>query len=210
MYCQHTNRMLCYDNRPPLEKASGNYHDGGRRDRDLPFYRDFFERLEHSDTRVRHAERNDLENCSQATVKGRPNPTLALTGGVSTRAQALAHVGGEDGIAAIYASEFCRSQQTVQPLATQLGLTVNVVDQFEADGTTVNVDGLIEQIWANNKGQVVLVVGHNNTVPVIIEELSGISIEAINETDFDNLYMVVVPRWWGRAKVVRLKYGAPT
>ncbi|HEX7335009.1 MAG TPA: phosphoglycerate mutase family protein [Pyrinomonadaceae bacterium] len=159
---------------------------------------------------VRHAERNDLESCSPATVKGRPNPTLALTAGVSARAQALAHVGGEDSIAAIYASEFCRSQQTVQPLANQLGLTVNVVDQFEADGTTVNVDGLIEQIWANNTGQVILVVGHNNTVPVIVEELSGVSIEAINETDFDNLYMVVVPRWWGRTKVVRLKYGAPT
>jgi broad specificity phosphatase PhoE len=159
---------------------------------------------------IRHAERNDLESCSPATVKGRPNPTLALTGGVSVRAQALAHVGGEDGIAAIYASEFCRSQQTVQPLASQLGLTVNVVDQFEADGTTINVDSLIDQIWANNTGQVVLVAGHNNTVPVIVKRLSGISIAAIDETDFDNLYVVVVPRWWGRTKVVRLKYGAST
>lgn len=160
---------------------------------------------------VRHAERNDGESCNPATVKGRPNPTLALTpAGVSARAQALAHVGGEDSIAAIYASEYCRTQQTVQPLANQLGLTVNVVDQFGADGTTVNVDSLIEQIWANNRGQVILVAGHTSSVPVIIEELSGISIDAIDETDFDNLYVVVVPRWWGRTKVVRLKYGAPT
>lgn len=159
---------------------------------------------------VRHAERNDLESCSPAAVKGKPNPTLALTGGVSTRAQALAHVGGEDSIAAIYASEFCRTQQTVQPLATQLGLTVNVVDQFEADGSTVNVDSLVDQIWTNNKGQVVLVAGHTSSVPVIVERLSGVSIAAIDETDFDNLYVVVVPRWWGRTKVVRLKYGVPT
>ena len=159
---------------------------------------------------VRHAERNDLESCSPATVKGRPNPNLALTGGVSTRAQALAHIGGEDSIAAIYASEFCRTQQTVQPLATQLGLTVNVVDQFAADGTTVNVDSLIDQIWTNNKGQVVLVVGHTSSVPVIIERLSGMTVAAIDETEFDNLYVVVVPRWWGRTKVVRLKYGVPT
>src|SRR5215217_6134263 len=75
---------------------------------------------------IRHAERNDGESCSPATIKGRPNPTLAVTG--STRAQTLAHVGGEDSIAAIYASEYCRTQQTVQPLASQLGLTVNVVD----------------------------------------------------------------------------------
>jgi broad specificity phosphatase PhoE len=159
---------------------------------------------------VRHAERNDLESCNPATVKGRPNPTLAVTGGASVRAQALAYVAGEDGIAAIYASEFCRTQQTVQPLASKLGLTVNVVDQYEADGTTVNVDSLVDQIWTNNKGQVILVAGHNNTVPVIVERLSGISIAAIDETDFDNLYMIVVPRWWGRTKVVRLKYGTPT
>jgi broad specificity phosphatase PhoE len=159
---------------------------------------------------VRHAERNDLESCSPATVKGKPNPTLALTAGQSARAQALGHVGGEAGIAAIYASEFCRSQQTVQPLAAQIGLTVNVVDQFEADGSTVNVNSLIDQIWTNNKGQVVLVAGHTSTVPVIVEKLSGVSIAAIDETDFDNLYVVVVPRWWGRPKVVRLKYGAAT
>jgi len=157
---------------------------------------------------VRHAERNDGESCSPATIKGRPNPTLAITG--SARAQALAHVGGEDGIAAIYASEYCRTQQTVQPLAAQLGLTVNVVDQYEADGSTVNVNNLINQIWAKNTGQVVLVAGHTNTVPAIVQRLSGISIAAIDETDFDNLYVVVVPRWWGRTKVVRLKYGAPT
>lgn len=159
---------------------------------------------------IRHAERNDLESCSPATVKGRPNPTLQLTAGQSPRAQALAHVGGEDSIAAIYASEFCRTQQTVQPLATQLGHTVNVVDQFEADGTTVNVDNLIDQIWTNNRGQVVLVAGHTSTVPVIIERLSGISVAPIDETEFDNLFVVIVPRWWGRTKVVRLKYGAPT
>lgn len=96
---------------------------------------------------IRHAERNDGASCSPATVKGRPNPTLAVTGTGTTRAQTLAHVGGEDSIAAIYASEFCRTQQTVQPLAAQLGLTVNVVDQFEADDSTINVDGLINQIW---------------------------------------------------------------
>jgi broad specificity phosphatase PhoE len=157
---------------------------------------------------IRHAERNDGENCTPTSVKGRPNPTLAITG--SARAQTLAHVGGEDSIAAIYASEFCRTQQTVQPLAAQLGLTVNIVDQFEADGSTVNVNNLIDQIWANNRGQVILVAGHTNTVPVIVERLSGISIAAIDETDFDNLYVVVVPRWWGRTKVVRLKYGTPT
>jgi broad specificity phosphatase PhoE len=159
---------------------------------------------------IRHAERSDAENCSPATVKTRPNRSLILVAGQSSRAQTLAHVGGEDGIAAIYASEFCRTQQTVQPLASQLGLAVNVVDQYEADGATVNVDNLISQVWAHNRGQVVLIAGHTNTVPAIIEKLSGVTIDAIDEAEFDNLFVVTIPRWWGQPKVVRLKYGVPT
>ncbi len=157
---------------------------------------------------VRHAERSDTQTCTPATVKTRPNLSLVTAG--TQRAQTLAHVGGADSIAAIYASEFCRTQNTVQPLATQLGQTVNVVDQFEADGTTGNVDNLVSQIQANNRGQVVLVAGHTSTVPMIIEELSGVTIDPIPENEFDNLYVVIIPRWWGRPKVVRLKYGVAT
>lgn len=102
---------------------------------------------------------------------------------------------------------FCVRQNS---LATQLGQAVNVVDQFEADGTTGNVDNLVSQIQSNNRGQVVLVAGHTSTVPMIIEELSGVTIDPIPENEFDNLYVVIIPRWWGRPKVVRLKYGVAT
>lgn len=159
---------------------------------------------------VRHAERSDTTNCEPATVKGSPNRSLIMVSGQSPRAGALAHVGGEDSIAAIYASEFCRTQQTVQPLATQLGLTVNVVEQYAADGPTPNVDNLISQVRTNNKGQVVLIAGHSDTVPLIIEKLSGQTIAAIGEDEFDNLFVVTIPRLWGKPKVVRLKYGEPT
>jgi len=124
------------------------------------------------------------------------------------RAQALAHVGGEDSITAVYASEFCRTVQTVEPLATQLGLPVNAVDQYAADGTP-NVDNLVTQVMTH-RGQVVLVAGHTDTVPLIIEKLANHTIATIGEDEFDNFYVVVIPRFLGRPKVVRLKYGAPT
>ena len=157
---------------------------------------------------VRHAERSDTLNCDPATVKNSPNRDLIRINGQSVRAQALAHVGGEDSIAAIYASEFCRTVQTVEPLATQLGLQVNAVDQYSAAGTP-NVDNLVTQVKAH-KGQVVLVAGHTDTVPLIIEKLSNHTIAPIGEDEFDNFYVVVIPRFLGRTKVVRLKYGAPT
>jgi phosphohistidine phosphatase SixA len=150
---------------------------------------------------IRHAERNDAASCNPPES----GPPLSSAG--QTRAQLLVHVAEEAGVVAIYASEFCRTQQTVQPLATQLGLPVTVVDQVAPDGTA-DVDALIAQIWANNKGQVAFVAGHTNTVPVIIEKLGGGTIAPIGETKFDNLYVVTIPRW-GRTKVVHLKYGTP-
>jgi len=154
---------------------------------------------------VRHAERNNAAACSPPEL----GPPLSAAG--QNRAQTLAHVCRDAGVAGIYASKFCRTQQTVAPLANQLGLTVNVVDQVAPD-KTVSVDALIAQVWANHTGQVVLIAGHTNTVPVIIEKLGG-AIAPIPETEFDNLFVVTISRWrwWGsRTRTVRLKYGVPT
>jgi broad specificity phosphatase PhoE len=126
--------------------------------------------------------------------------------GQNPRAQALVHACGSDGIAAIYASEYCRTQQTVEPLANQLGLPVKVVNQYVDDGS-ININNLLDSIWTNNRGQVVLIAGHTSTIPQIINGLSGITIDPIGESEYDNLFVVTIPRWCGQTKVVRLKYG---
>jgi broad specificity phosphatase PhoE len=154
---------------------------------------------------IRHAERNDDVSCTPAEL----GPPLSAAG--QDRAQTLVHVCSEAGVEAVYASEFCRTQQTVEPLANHLGLTINVVDQVAPDGTA-NVDALIDQVWATHAGQVVLIAGHTNTVPVIIERFGGGTIPAITEEEFDNLFVVTISRWWWwgrRTRTVRLKYGAP-
>lgn len=99
----------------------------------------------------------------------------------------------------------------MQPIATNLGLTVNNISQHAADGT-VNVNELITQIKNDNEGKKILVAGHSDTVPLIIEKLGGGAIEPIGETEFDNLYVVTIVKWWflKRTRVVRLKYGVPT
>jgi hypothetical protein len=56
------------------------------------------------------------------------------------------------------------------------------------------------------RGQTIFVAGHNNTVPAIASELSGETFPVIPESEYDNLFIVTVYRF-GKAKVVRLKYG---
>ncbi|HVG33404.1 MAG TPA: phosphoglycerate mutase family protein [Pyrinomonadaceae bacterium] len=139
---------------------------------------------------VRHAEKG-------ATPPD--NPPLSADG--QTRAQTLARVVGDANVSAVYATQFARTQQTVQPLATQRGLTVT---QLNASDT----DALVNDILSNHRGETVLVAGHSNTVPEIIDKLKGGQIAPVSETEFDKLFVVTVYRW-RRAKVVQLRYGNP-
>jgi hypothetical protein len=65
---------------------------------------------------------------------------------------------------------------------------------------------LLKQILTNHRGQTIFVSGHNNTVPEIATALGGEKLPIIPESEFDNMFLVTVYRF-GRAKVVKLKYG---
>ncbi|HYU98075.1 MAG TPA: phosphoglycerate mutase family protein [Pyrinomonadaceae bacterium] len=140
---------------------------------------------------IRHAEKN-IEPAN-------PDPDLSPAG--QTRAQELARMFGDAGIKAIYATQYKRTQQTVKPLADKLGLTAISVDAR-------NTAELVKQIRAQHNGEVVLVSGHNNTVPEIIAALGGPTLPVIPETEFDNLYVVTIYRV-GSAKLLKMKYGSP-
>jgi broad specificity phosphatase PhoE len=127
------------------------------------------------------------------------DPSLSADG--QARAQALVHVAGDAGVTAIYATQFLRTQQTVQPLATYLGLPVNEVN---AD----DVEGLVDQVLSDHAGKVVLIAGHGPTVPAIIREFGGDPMSPIAGNEFDNLFIVTVHGLRG-AKVVHLNYGDP-
>jgi phosphohistidine phosphatase SixA len=138
---------------------------------------------------VRHAEKNiEPDN---------PNPNLSPAG--QARAQELVRILGNAGVTAIYSSQFVRTQQTVQPLANQLGLPVIKIQAS-------NTDELVNQITTIHRGGVVFVAGHNNTVPATIAALGGGNFPVIPESEFDNLFIVTVYRS-GQAKVLKLKYG---
>ena len=140
---------------------------------------------------IRHGERQNPRGAN-------PDPRLNTAG--KARAKKLIHVAGQSGIKAIYNSHFARSRETAQPLAAHLGLSPIVMDeppQIRSD------------ILSNHIGQTVMVVGHSDTVPDLINRLGAGSVSAIDENEFDNLFIVKV---FGQesASVTRLKYGNPS
>ena len=140
---------------------------------------------------VRHAEKR--------IEPGNSDPDLSPAG--QARAEELARMFSEAGIAAIYATQYKRTQQTVKPLADRLGVPITQVD-------AKNTAELVMRIRSHS-GQVVLVSGHNDSVPAIISALGGPSYPTIPDNEFDNLYIVTVYRV-GKAKAVKIKYGNPS
>ena len=140
---------------------------------------------------VRHAEKKiEPEN---------PDPDLTPEG--VARAQEIARVFGETGVNAIYATQYKRTQQTAKPLSDRTGVPITVLNANQTDV-------LVSQIQTNHRGQTIFVAGHSNSVPAIVSALSNEKFPEIPDAQYDNLFIVTIYRF-GKAKVTKLKYGAP-
>ena len=139
---------------------------------------------------VRHAE-------VEGTVD--PDPGLSVDGRerAARLAKMLSQVRPMRGIDAIFTSEFKRTQQTVTPLSETLALPLNIVP-----GATWNE--LPRRILRQHRGEYVLVVGNANTVPVLVEALSGQKVE-VRDDEYDAMFLVFAPQI-SKPKVVRLRY----
>ncbi len=137
---------------------------------------------------IRHAEKAALPV---------EDPLLSLEG--EARAQGLAHFFGQApagfGVEAVIVSELRRSQETVRPLANRLGIPVIVVPAADPERA-------VERALDEYRGGRVLIVGHSDTVPAIVEALSGDAVPEMRDTEYGIVYVVAVPRF-SRAAVTR-------
>ncbi len=139
---------------------------------------------------VRHAEKFDHTD----------DPPLSAAG--LTRAGALADLLRGAGVDTIIATEFRRTQSTAGPLAKRLQITPEIVKALQ-------VDTLVARLRRLPPDAVVLVVGHSNTLPIILAKLGWTGTLALDDRDYDDVF-VVTPRGEGEPAVLRLKYGKKT
>jgi phosphohistidine phosphatase SixA len=142
---------------------------------------------------VRHAEKADA-----------PNGDVALSDRGRARAEVLAAALRDARVDTIVTTELRRSRETAAPLASSRGLTPVVVQTSdEAEAHALAVAEAVKK-----GGRVVLVVGHSNTVPAIVEALGGPQIAAI----CDGQYALIFTLWTEPGKpsrLIRSTYGAP-
>lgn len=122
---------------------------------------------------VRHAEKMDSSR----------DPDLAPEG--RDRAERLRDLLEESGTSQLFATQFKRTQQTLEPLGERLGVPVSI-RQAQA------LRELVQEVLAEHSGETVVVAGHSDTVPRLIEMFGGPSLDPLTEDDYDNLFILFV------------------
>lgn len=137
---------------------------------------------------VRHAETTGVGS----------NPSLSAAG--QLRAEALRRALGNVPLAAVFSTNFNRTMQTAQPVADDQTLAVENYDAF-------SLHPFVDGVLVDHHAQAVLVVGHSNTTPDLLNVLIGSNVySTFSESEYDNLFVVTVFEK-GRSEVVHLKYG---
>ncbi len=142
---------------------------------------------------VRHAEK---------AAEPASDPPLTAEG--EARARDLWQAVKDAGISAVITTQFARTRGTAQPTAAALGLSPEIVSAGGADHPK-DVAAAVRR----HEGQTVLVVGHSNTIPAIIEALGAPKPAAICDPEYDNLYVVGLAPG-AKATLIRTKFGART
>jgi broad specificity phosphatase PhoE len=133
---------------------------------------------------VRHAEKVDAS----------ADPALSEAG--AQRAAALADVLADAGIERVLSTDYARTRDTARPTAEAFGLDLEIYDPADMPGLAAALRSAPESA--------ILVVGHSNTTPALVEELTGEPAEPMPDSEYDRLYRVwVAPDGSARAEVER-------
>ena len=124
---------------------------------------------------IRHAEkdRSDKEN---------KNPELTEEG--KKRAERWAEVLGLSKVDAVYSTNYQRTLQTATPIATRNGLEIQTYEPNNLD---------IDSLTTRHEGERILIVGHSNTTPMLVNRALGEErFEWIEDTVNGNLFILTI------------------
>ena len=136
---------------------------------------------------LRHAEK-----------AGQPTDDPPLNDLGKQRAQKLMYLLGEIEFQTIYSSDYLRTKNTVKPLAEAKSLTTEIYDAHDKS--------FIQKALSQNTGGNYLIVGHSNTIPALVNYLTGEDAYGqLEESEYDKLFVVTLAGI-GEAKVQVLRF----
>ena len=136
---------------------------------------------------IRHAEKDRSDSTNK-------NPSLTLQG--LERANKWALFFKDKNIAAVYSTNYKRTQQTALPIAKEQNLEIISYTAKEL---------ISEKFIADNKGKNIVIVGHSNTTPELVNSLLGEKkYEDIADRENNNVFIVTLKKNKATAKRVKV------
>ena len=136
---------------------------------------------------IRHAEKDRSDSTNK-------NPSLTLQG--LERANKWALFFKDKNIAAVYSTNYKRTQQTALPIAKEQNLEIISYTAKEL---------ISEKFIADNKGKNIVIVGHSNTTPELVNSLLGEKkYEDIADSENNNVFIVTLNKNKTTAKRVKV------
>jgi phosphohistidine phosphatase SixA len=142
---------------------------------------------------VRHADKAPVASL---------DPPLSDAG--QARAVSLADALRDAGVTRILVDQSQRTQQTAIPLSRRRGLHAEVIP-IDWNDPTAQVHAIADS--ARRPGAVTLVIGHRNTIPETIRLLGGPTVPEMRDTDYDDLYIMVLDPGSATPVLIHSSYG---
>ncbi len=131
---------------------------------------------------VRHAEKDANELLSEEGKQ---------------RAKELGKLAGLFRIKAVYSTDVPRTMNTAKPTADKLGVKIQTYKKTDQKW--------FDEMKKKHEGQVVLIVGHSNTIGQIAKGFGGVGDFSVIYENYDNLF--VVTNHSSGSRSLRLRFG---
>ena len=131
---------------------------------------------------VRHAEKVSDDS---------GDPVLTQAG--KTRSDQIANWLKDKDIQEIWSSDYFRTRDTAKPLASMLGLELNIYDPR-------NQAVLVEALLENQ--HTALIAGHSNTIPELARLICACYIEDMEDSEYDRMIVILMTDGETRVKTL--------
>ncbi len=157
---------------------------------------------------VRHAE--TAQSTTGASGGEDPDPGLSEAG--KERARALDRLLSRSGVTHLFASQYRRAQQTLQPLEERTGHEILVIRARQPEDQ-------LRALRELPRGSIAVVAGHSNTIPGLVCDLDEATADLdwsesgrrLEHHEYDRLYLVILPAAAATAsyapRTLALRYG---
>ena len=151
-----------------------------------------------------HAQASTVILVRHGEKAAKPADDPPLTNDGERRARDLAATLADARVSMVIATQFKRSEATAKPVADAAHQTVVVVPAT-AD-PKAHAAAVAEKVRSAPAGGTVVIVGHSNTVPLIIEALGGPTMQDLCDAEYANLFVLEMSAS-GPPKLIRSRYG---